>query len=323
MTLTSTTGMSHHGWNLLGNPYQSALRWNDGNWALGINIQAIAKALNPGGTYTDLLPGSIIPAANGFFVWTADATGNTLTIPLASRVHDFTPWYKSVDVQDNRLKLTAASGDNNTYVETIVGFDQASTAEYDLNYDSHFFKGIVDAPEMYSMTPSQADMSTNIMPAVPQTNTIHVNFVKGTSATYTITADGIGSFAQGATIMLEDLKAGITQDLRANAVYNFTSVTGDNKDRFLLHFGGIFGVQEQTAGMVSAYSWEKSIYVINNSGKTLQSVVVYDLLGRELVKKTQVDSKLLKIDMPYAQTGYYMIRVITDQKPYSKKLFLN
>ena len=33
------------------------------------NVQAIAKVLNPGGTYSDLGAGGIIPEANGLMVW--------------------------------------------------------------------------------------------------------------------------------------------------------------------------------------------------------------------------------------------------------------
>ncbi len=317
--ITYTPATVYHGWHLLGNPYSSAVKWNDGNWALS-NVQAIAKALNPGGTYTDIAANSVIPEANGVFIY-VDGPVNSLTFPAAARVHDFTPWYKNGDVSNNRLKLTASSTTNNTYVEAVVGFDQNSTSNYDLNYDSHFFTGIAQAPVMYSV--ANGNLSTNIMPAIPQGNTIPVSFVKGEAANYTMTASGIETFAQGVTVTLEDLVAGTTQDLRVNPVYSFTSATADQENRFLLHFGGVFGVQDMNEGMISAYSWDKSIYVVNNSGKTIQSVIVYDLLGKELVSRTQIDGKTLKIDMPWAQTGYYMVKVITDQKPYSKKLFLN
>jgi hypothetical protein len=255
-------------------------------------------------------------------IWVSGAA-STMTIPAVSRVHDFTPWYKSGDITDNRLKLTASSAGNNTYVETVVGFDANSSAEYDLNYDSHFFAGIAQAPSMYSLTASQANLSTNIMPAIPQNSTIPVAFKKGDASSYTMTASGIETFATGVNVTLEDLKAGTTQDLRLNPTYSFTSSSDDQANRFLLHFGGVFGVQEQGEGLISAYSYDQNIYVTNNSGKTIRSIEVYDLLGKILVTRTQVDSKLTKIEMPGVETGYYVVRVITDQKPYSKKVFLN
>jgi hypothetical protein len=204
-----------------------------------------------------------------------------------------------------------------------VGFDQNASAEYDLNYDSHFFAGIDQAPTMYSLTAQNANMSTNVMPAVVQNSTIPVTFKMGEATTYTMTASGLETFAPGVTVTLEDLKAGSTQDLRQNAVYSFTSLASDDLNRFLLHFGGVFGIPVQNEGLITAYSWEKSIFVANNSGKTIRTIEVYDLLGKVLVTKTQVDSKLTRIDLPGAQTGYYVVRVITDQKPYSKKVFIN
>ncbi len=321
VNISFTPAAVYHGWHLLGNPYPSALKWNDGNWNL-TNVQAIAKVLNPGGTYSDLGAGGIIPEANGLMVWVSGPVNN-LVIPMAARLHDNTPWFKNGDSQDNRLKLTAASTTNNTYVETVVGFDQNATEEYDLNYDSHFFGGIAQAPMMYSLTRTQSDMSTNVMPAVPENNTIPVTFWKGDATTYTMTASGLESFAQGVNVTLEDLVSGSIQDMRVNPVYPFTSGASDPSGRFVLHFGGAFGIQNPDEGTISAYSWQKSIYVSNGSGKTIQDVIVYDLLGKELVHKNRIEGTTLKIDIPWAETGYYMIRVITDQKLYAKKLFLN
>ncbi len=51
--LVKTIGMGD-GWHLLGNPFQSALLWDEDNWDLN-DVSSGAKILNQGGTYTDII----------------------------------------------------------------------------------------------------------------------------------------------------------------------------------------------------------------------------------------------------------------------------
>jgi len=321
--LSYTIAMPHYGWHLIGNPFQSAVTWNDGNWGLS-NVQANAARLNPGGTYSTLFPGGYLPAENGLMIWVSTGTNN-LTIPKASRVHNVTGWYKSSEeLIHNYLMLTAASTTDNTYVETVVGFNPNSSAEYDLDYDSWFLSGLDGTPWMYSTTPASKYLSANIMPAGIDSKVVPVGFKKGNSGSYTMTASWIESFDPGVTITLEDLKAQKVQDIVHNPVYAFTSEDGDVQNRFLLHFGGIFGIDEQGGDQsVSAYSVEHSIYVTNNTGKALQGIIIYDMLGKELVTKGITEGKLTKINLPGVPTGNYLIRVLTDQKPYTRSLFIH
>jgi hypothetical protein len=321
--LSYTIAMPHYGWHLIGNPFQSAVTWNDGNWGLS-NVQANAARLNPGGTYSTLFPGGYLPAENGLMIWVSTGTNN-LTIPKASRVHNVTGWYKSSEeLIHNYLMLTAASTTDNTYVETVVGFNPNSSAEYDLDYDSWFLSGLDGTPWMYSTTPASKYLSANVMPAGIDSKVVPVGFKKGNSGSYTMTASWIESFDPGVTITLEDLKAQKVQDIVHNPVYAFTSDDGDVQNRFLLHFGGIFGIDEQGGDQsVSAYSVEHSIYVTNNTGKALQGIIIYDMLGKELVTKGITEGKMTRINLPGVPTGNYLIRVITDQKPYTRSLFIH
>jgi hypothetical protein len=71
------------GWHLLGNPFASAIKWNDGNWNLD-DIAGTAKIWSESGkSYTDINADGIIPAAQGFFVHAGSASATpSPSLPL-------------------------------------------------------------------------------------------------------------------------------------------------------------------------------------------------------------------------------------------------
>ncbi len=220
-----------------------------------------------------------------------------------------------------RLKLTAYASSDNTYQETVIGFDNNATDEYDLNFDSHFFPGIAGAPVMYSVTPSLAQLSTNIMPF--HMASVPVYFQKGNASDYTMIATNVESFAGDGSIILEDLITGTTQDLRLDHDYNFASASGDPIWRFIVHFSGFTGVPEKQDRPITVFSREKIISILNPEGIKIRDVSIHDLHGKELFHRVKVKDKLLKIDMSSIQTGYYMVRISFGRESFTRKVVVN
>jgi hypothetical protein len=323
LTIGYTASATYRGWNLIGNPYQSAVTWGDANWSLGANIQSIAKVWNSGSTYTDVAVGGIIPAMNGFFVKADAATLNTLTIPTASRVHSTTPWYKNENTMTDRIKLTSAATTNNTYVEAVVGFDPNSTSGYDLDFDSEFFPGNAQAPQMYSVSAGPRDLSTNVLPPVPANNTVPVAFIKGSATSYVMTATELENFMPEVSVTLEDLKLAVTQDLRQNPVYAYTSLNGDDPNRFLLHFwGGALSVNEPKDNLaIRIYSYEDFIYIVSNKNIQNGKIIVYNLMGQQILNQSLENQTLNKIRVN-ATEGYYGVKVVTDSETVAGKVYV-
>ncbi len=312
MSFTSTRG-----WHLLGNPFPCAIKWNDGNWTL-ININTTAKVLNSGGSYTDITANGIIPAMQGFFVEVTNST-NSITIPKAARVHDATAWYK--DVQANRLVLTAQSDNNNTYTETVVRFDPEATTGFDEMFDSHFLSGIYGAPQFYSIVGNEK-LSSNVFPVSGEASTIPLGFVKGNADSYTLSASGIETFANGQSVILEDLKTGIQQKLNDNPVYSFTSATGDDVNRFQLKFGAASGINEPFASPFIIYVSNGIVYVNNSDNQTLKGIVtVYSVTGQAITTRSLTGDRLQKLSFN-GKPGCYIVRVTTDKGVYSQKIIL-
>ena len=136
--LTNTPASGNSGWHLLGNPFASALKWNDGNWNLSADVNGTAKIWNSTGpSYTDINANGIIPSGNGFMVYVS-ADASLLTIPKASRVHNAAAWYKSTV---NKLQLIARNLENNSFQEHNISLNQEATDGFDMPFDSYFLAG--------------------------------------------------------------------------------------------------------------------------------------------------------------------------------------
>jgi hypothetical protein len=296
LTLTSTRG-----WHAIGNPFQSALKWNDGNWTL-TNVNTTAKLLNSGGTYSNLVANDIIPAAQGVFVQVTDAT-NTITIPKAARTHNTASWNKSGNEILARLRFTADSETDNTYVETDFLFDSQASTTVDERNDGFFLQGIEAAPQMFLKIDDQ-NLSLKRLPSI--NGVYNLQFIKGLSSNYSFSMSGMESLPENIIVTLTDTKTNQSQVLTENPVYTFTSETTDSPDRFLVVFG-VVGIGENNPDLsLQAYVHGNQLYVMNTNGKaTLQ---LFDLQGRlfQSYLLNGIGMQSRPINLP---SGVYVVRL--------------
>ncbi|MEI7896925.1 MAG: hypothetical protein WCJ26_07800, partial [bacterium] len=282
LNLTKTAGYPAgdvtSGWNLMGNPFSSALTWYTG-WGLSGNITATAKIWNePIASYTDVPAGGIIPAEQGFMVETS--TNNTaMSIPAAARVHNALPWYKSTG--NPIVKLVAHNPAAQTAQESVVTFDNQSAQGFDPNYDCRFFAGY--APLFYSLDGAE-HLSTNALPELNILTTVPFNFIKTEGSSYTIEATQLENFPS--EVYLNDLKLNQSQNLVTNPVYAFTSSDGDDPARFLLTFGHMVGTGDKTLDNNNIYTYENNLYIVNPGKARFE---VYNLTGQKL-QAQEIDS---------------------------------
>ncbi len=315
--LTSSGG-ANDGWHLLGNPYPSALEWNGEGWGLN-NIAATAKVWSePAASYVDLHTGDhdFIPAMNGFFVQVIASLGS-LTIPASARVHDASPWYKN---GEKSIVLTVRETEYGTAQATNIRFDEASSEHFSEAYDSRFLPGY--APWFYSVK-DQERLSTQTVPDLSGSRINSLGFIKNNASAFTLELEP-DHMIPGSAIYLRDTKTNTIQNLNEFPVYIFFSNEGDDPDRFRLSFNNPYGVPSPaTDNPIGIYFFDGSIYISNNSNQVSGGdIVVYDLLGREIMHG-KLDSRNLKIIRPEdSVTGYHIVRIITDNKVYSRKVFL-
>ena len=313
----SVTAGEGNGWHLVGNPFPSAIKWNNNNgsgtdyWTL-TNIAGTAKRMNESGSYTDIGVDGIIPAMQGFFIQASTHQDNELVIPVEAKTHSTQSWAKNSVTE--KITLVAHDLDQSMYQESVISINDKASNGFDFKYDSRFMAWY--APQFYSIV-EQEKLSTNCYPLLNDEMVIPFGFIKNASSEFSIE---LSETIEGKTVYLTDLKTNTTQKLSENPIYTFTSEEGDDPDRFEIHFG-VVGIDDQpTNASIQAYVYGQQLQVLGNGGIT--QLDIFDVQGRllssEIINVMGGYSKTLNL-----QAGMYVVRLQNKEGVSSTKVIIN
>lgn len=296
------------GYNLVGNPYPSALTWGT-DWTLG-DIGAVAHVWNRATkAYVELNAGDPIPAMNGFMVYLSNAATNSLTIPAAKRIHGGTNWYKNTD---ERIVLVAHDPADGSAQRTVIRFDANATEDFDLAHDGFFLQGY--APKFYSVS-NDLMFSVNTLPQLDPEMQIPLGFEKTTSENFYIE---LAESLSNEQVYLTDLQTNNTVILNVGGQYAFTASEGDITERFLIHFNPV-GNMELTQAKPKVYAHANKLIVFDLENRSL--LEVYNALG-QCIYSTQtagLGSEEFGINVP---EGVYVVRLSNGDETMSTKVYL-
>ena len=192
--------------------------------------------------------------------------------------------------------------------EAVVYF-HPDAQNADDEFDSEkMFSEDTDYPQIYTLTDDNAVTTINGESELSsgETRIIPLGFVTYNAGTFTLNATTLDDFNPGIDVYLEDQYLGNFQDLRQTGSYTFSLEEADNADRFRLHFGkSISGVANDVASLISAYSYENTVYV--NTPEANYIIELYDLLGNIIESKQSVKG-LNKLPVNVSK-GIYIVKV--------------
>lgn len=316
------TDINHKGWNLIGNPYASAIDWDLGTWnrsnidgAVYVWNDATGNYVNWNGTAGDLTNG-IIPSAQGFFV---KVTGSSpsITIPSDARVHSIQGYYKNTT--PDILRIGVSSSMNQYSDATFIGFSQDATDAFDNSTDAWKLYGELEAPQIYSMVDG-LNLSINMLHKSGNAVELPVYFEAGPTGDYTLSFSGLESYGEGSVYLTDNLN-GHRQDVVKNPQYTFTAENGAEPSRFKVGFNPV-GINEKPAfdSNILIYASANEIKIILPeacSGK----VIVSNLAGKTLHSGEFRNSNTHNISASL-HTGIYLVTVISDDSAVTKKVFI-
>jgi len=311
------------GFNLVGNPYSSALDGEIQNWVKSSVDNAIWVWDGEAGNYRSWngsvgsLADGIIPAMQAFFVHANDADP-ALTIPTSSRVHVSQSFYKTIP--ENILHITVSQRELEDGV--VIGFNSEALPGPDPTFDVIKMFGSIQAPQLFCRVDKQP-LSVDIRPYPGSGFIIPMGFIAGTSGEHQMTTEGAVSFSPEVNIFLEDKLEDQVINLKTTGKYSFFAEEGPHPDRFFIRFGQPADISEKEDVQLLSITSKDNFLIINGltnyqSDHTLR---VFDLSGRiQMVKKVNQESQIIKTTLP---TGFYLVQLMSGGEIYRTKIYIN
>ena len=305
----------NQGWNLVGNPYPSAIDWDASlGWSKDNVVDNAVYIYTGGANWSSYVHqagtnnGSrYIAPMQGFFV-KASGVGS-LVMTNAVRVHNSVPYYyKNSDAVVPNLVRLEVSG-NGYKDEAVVRFSNEATAEFDGDWDAlKRFGDLPAAAQLYTV--GSIPLSINSLPEAPM---VPVGLQVGANGSYTIAATEINDL-HGVT--LEDTETGILTDLSSGS-YTFDAVAGTSEQRFKLIFS-MLSVPVSQKVEATIYSYQQTVH-INLKDQAKGDIYIYNIAG-QLVSTKLAAQGTNEIKLPNA--GNYIVKVISKNSTVVRKVFI-
>lgn len=326
--VSTTLGTNYDdNWNLIGNPYPSAVNaisfltantnidgfikiWTHGT----LPSTAIADPFysdyvynyTPGDyiTYnssgTSSGPGVFngnIASGQGFFVSMLHTTGstsenitfnNSMRNTLNSNSQFFRSSTNRNSENDGRIWLDLIDSNLNS-VRNLIGYIDGAT-----NSRDRLFDAITDEKlnlNLYSKIGTEPMTIQGRTLPFDEYDLVPMGIKVPQDGNYSIGIGAVDGFFTNTSqnIFLEDLDTNIIHDLRQNP-YSFTAVAGDDSDRFILRFtNNTLGNEDITNEEVNVWAITSDNLSIKSTKSTIQSVRVFDILGRLLADYQNVN----------------------------------
>ena len=338
----SSSGVdADQGWNLIGNPYSSAIDWDltaaglpntgqnkvegavylfdgDGTGANTNYRYYVPADPGTGGTYgvgsSDAT--RYIPVGQGFFIRTRK-DGLTADINVSQRVHNTQSFYKkNNEIHPDLLRITAEG--NGKSDEMTIRFIKNATDSIDAKYDARkLIPANQNIPQIYSITADNIKSAINSMPELVKNYDVSLGFIC-VAGTYTFNVKELNF--DNTKIYLEDLETKTIILLSNETVYKFYHNGGVNENRFILHF-----VVNTAVNIYDIYNNVK-IYPNPNTGhfniytskqNIIQKIEIYDVFGKIIWQNINIKSHLKEIDLSEQTKGLYFVKIFNKNNTYT------
>lgn len=315
------------GWNLMGNPYPSALDWDAVTLPPQLNgaIWLFDPTIGANGDYVYYINGGgaantttqYIPSGQGFFVRATGGAG-TLTLDNNSRVHNGQAFYKTTEKELLVLKVNG----NNITSQTAIRFDENATQKADRLFD--VYKIVSDKPDVPNLftKAENENMAINTLPSIKGNEIVPMWFRAGMSGKYTINATQIETFSSETPIYIEDMETGEIQNMREITDFVFDYKSGSDKS-FLVYF--IEPGKSEFKSEIKIYAYDNTLQVnfpvseLANTDFQAQ-IMVFDVTGK-VVFQTRTSQIYNQIPL-HGHNIIYMVNVNSGSDVASTKIFV-
>lgn len=245
----------------------------------------------------------VIPSAQGFL---ADVSGQNRTIRFSNSTryigadienasgYDNEQFYKTAASEEDELELDLhriwlSLQNGNRRSNAMMGYTNLSLDERD-GMDAKYYNP-AETVKLY--TTLQDDLFAIQTYALPfeDTDVFNLGYEVSEPGTYTLKLEGQDGLFDGQDIYLKDKVANVLHNLK-DGTYEFLSSNGIFQDRFEIVFRSELSVDpiaEQNANFI-VYTKDNNVN-LQTAGFDMKDVYIYDVLGRELYSKQNVNAE--------------------------------
>jgi len=335
---TYTIGISSTsaGFNMLGNPYPSAidadefLNTNPGTLYYWTHQNQVTTGSNYA-TYNDvgqttssggITPTKFIPVGQGFLLQNAsNATQAVFTNAMRAGDNQGQLFRGANVVEKHRIWLNLSNASNPLLNQMLVGYLAGATEGIDPSMDGK-----------QSYTGSSISSNINATAYVTQGRSLPFNvsdvvpliFKAETAGDYTISIDHVdGLFSADQDIFLKDNLTGAEQNLKSGA-YTFVSEAGNFDSRFSMIYQTTLGVENPTfdANTIVVYK-DNGVLHINAGTTTMSKVRIFDIRGRLIYEKDGINSTTTSLNDLRAEQQVLLVQITSDQNRMVTKKVIN
>ena len=335
-------------WNLIGNPYPSAIDaedflvlnsskiegavwiWKHGiapnsstdpfyqNYSTNYSSSDYLKYNGLGSSEPDTFNGKIA-SGQGFMVNMLESAGATNTVSfqnsLRAATHSNSNFYRNATTIEEKSRIwlnivNTTSGKANT---TLVGYSTHSTLGEDHLYDCVFI------PEgelaIYSLLNTNPFVIQGRGLPFDSNDTVPLGMKIMANGNYKISINTVDGLFESTSIgiYLEDKLLNSIHDLRQSP-YTFTANIGRIDDRFVLRYSDQaleIPTFEAVANAVLVANKNNQIN-IQSSMESIESVIVYDVLGRSLLEKSNIKNNTFIINNLTLSNQTLIVKIVLE-----------
>ncbi|MBC7654843.1 MAG: T9SS sorting signal type C domain-containing protein, partial [Oligoflexus sp.] len=248
------------------------------------------------GTGNTALPTNFIASGQGFFVENEIAGNLKFNNSMREQANN-TNFYKTKNsnnasaLERHRIWLNITNSAKTAGNQMLVGYVQNATNNYDSGYDSYLFDDSKPLLVYSRLGTGYLSIQGRALPFV-DSDIVQIGYYTNIADTVTIAINSIdGIFLDSQGIYLEDKLLNVIYDLKSNP-YVFTSEAGTFNDRFVLRYTDVSLGTKNFDGNENKVllSIKNNQIKINSSEESIEKLTVYDLLGKQIYHKENVNS---------------------------------
>ena len=227
---------------------------------------------------------------NSMRVGVGSLTGdNSQFFRIASGKSDVTTAYENHRVW---LNLTNTQG---AFKQLLVGYITGATNAYDPFFDGVSFNGN-EFIDFYSITDDETLTIQGRALPFEENDVVALGYSSAIEGSFTISIDEVDGLFTSQNIYLEDKLNSSIHDLKKSG-YTFQTSTGTFDDRFVLRYTDkTLGTGDfDTTNMQVLVSVKNKQIKINSSVESIDKVLIYDMLGKQIFKKINIGTTELVI----------------------------